>query len=171
MGWLQNIGGGAAWTCQLGCYRELRGPGWGKEVGLSQPSRMRDLKSRLSGFSTIQRKQRGARSLVGRRAEAHTPEGPVGHLSARAFLASCGEFVPVPRCNPGFCERGFLRPGHHAEFRVRPKNKCRNSTVYERLCKRAVVSWVHLIIFIPTQPISLGHPLQIMRCLSSTSIR
>lgn len=87
------------------------------------------------------------RSLVGRQAEAHTTEGPAGHLSARAFLASCGEFVPMPPCNPGFGERGFLGPGHRAEFGVRLKNTCRNSTVCERLCKHEVVSWAQLNVF------------------------
>lgn len=47
----------------------------------------------------------GGCSLVGRQAEAHTTEGPMGHLSARDFLASCGEFGPVHPFNPGFRER------------------------------------------------------------------
>lgn len=38
--------------------------------------------------------------LIGRQAE-----GPMGCLLARAFLASCGQFLPVPTFNPGFCER------------------------------------------------------------------
>lgn len=85
----------------------------------------------------------GGPSLVGRRAEAHTTEGPMGHLSARAFLASCGKFVPVPPCNPGFCDR-LPRARSPCRIWVSPKNKCRNSIVYERPCKCEVVSWAQL---------------------------
>lgn len=43
--------------------------------------------------------------MAGEQAEAHTTEASVGHLLARAFLASCGLFVPVPPFGLGFCEK------------------------------------------------------------------
>lgn len=78
LGWLRNVSGKAAWACWSGRCRKLGTPGWGKEVGLTQPSHVLLLKSPWSGFSTIQRKQReDAPWLAGRL--RHTPQrGPGG---------------------------------------------------------------------------------------------
>lgn len=67
-------------------------------MALTQASHMPLLlKSPLSGFSSIQKDQwKDTPWLAGRQAEAHTTEGPMGRLLARTFLASYGEFVPVP---------------------------------------------------------------------------
>ena len=71
----------------------------------------------------------GGRLLIGRQAE-----GPMGCLLARLSWPAVVSFC---QCLHSTLDsvKGFLEPGHHAEFGVRPKNKCRNSTVYERLCK------------------------------------
>lgn len=67
-------------------------------------------------------KSLGGHSLAGGQAEAHATEASVGHPLARAFLASCGLFVPVPPFSPGFL-RSFLGPEHYAEFQVGPQNE------------------------------------------------